>query len=123
MKRITITGIVLLSGMLLIPTMHLMANENGSNNQGFDFYVNNVFSDVEDTKKVLELPKGGYLIGEATLITEDGSKIKYNSEEDPNSKTVSQAKIELIERAKTGQLLTEWRKRVIIRWRFYLKDY
>ena len=77
MKRITITGIVLLSGMLLIPTMHLMANENGSNNQGFDFYVNNVFSDVEDTKK------------------------------DPNSKTVSQAKMELIERAKTGQLLTE----------------
>lgn len=107
MKRITITGIVLLSGMLLIPTMHLMANENGSNNQGFDFYVNNVFSDVEDTKKVLELPKGGYFIGEATLITEDGSKIKYNSEEDPNSKTVSQAKMELIERAKTGQLLTE----------------
>lgn len=107
MKRITITGIVLLSGMLLIPTMHLMANESSGNNRGLDFYVNNVFSDVEDTKKVLELPKGGYLIGEATLITEDGSKIKYNSEEDPNSKTVSQAKMELIERAKTGQLLTE----------------
>lgn len=107
MKKIAITGIVLMSGLLLIPTTNLMANENFSMNKGLDFYVNNVFSDVEETEKVLELPKGGYLIGEATLITEDGTRIKYNSETDPNSKTVAETKNDLIDSIQNGQLTTE----------------
>lgn len=54
--------------------------------------IEKYFSGLKDSDKVLRLPKGGYLYGEATLINADGTKVELNSFEDPNAITVEEYK-------------------------------
>lgn len=54
-----------------------------------------IFSDLKDTDLVLEMPEGGFLYGQATEYSADNmNKViaKYDSETDPNSVTVAEAK-------------------------------
>ncbi len=68
--------------------------------------VESMFSNLEETDKVLELPDGGYLHGKAmfydsnSVIISEENSIVYNSDTDPNSKTVAEVKASLIENGK-----------------------
>ena len=84
---------ILIAGIACsLPLLYVKANDsNRSNNT----YASDPFSTMEETDKVVQLPEGGYLKGEATLITEDGTEIQYNSETDPNAITVKEAREEI----------------------------
>ncbi|MDD7280689.1 hypothetical protein [Floccifex sp.] len=56
--------------------------------------VSDCFSTMNKDMKVIEMPDGGYLQGEATLIKEDGTRVEYNSETDENAISVEQAREE-----------------------------
>ena len=77
--------------------MPLKAEENNKN----EIIVDSMFSGLDENDKVLELPDGGFLYGgQATVVdSEDESIILgvYNSETDPNSITVEEAKEILLE--------------------------
>lgn len=110
MKKITMIGIILFSGLMICPTIITEAVEkdnNVSEDPQTQSYMENVFSDLNDTDKVLEMPNGGFLYGEATVINPDGSSVHYNSATDSNSKTVLEAKSSLKDQAATGNLKYE----------------
>ncbi|WP_297053215.1 hypothetical protein [uncultured Dubosiella sp.] len=107
MKKTTLVGIVLLSGCIIIPVTHAMASEKDPEQQGKEAYVQNVFSTMADDEKVLQMPSGGFLSGEATVIKADGTTIEYNSETDPGAMTVAEAKEALQIQLESGTLPTE----------------
>ena len=116
MKKITAIGIVLLSGLISCPAIITEAVENNkisvdtqshSKEIQPNYYLENVFSDLDDTDKVLEMPNGGFLHGEAIVTDSDGSRIYYNSNTDSNSKTVFETKSLLKELATTEALKYE----------------
>ena len=75
-------------------------NENFVDNK--DIYDNpelELFPDLKDSDKVIELPDGGFLHGKANVIVEDLSGIKietYDSSTDPEAKTIETIKHEII---------------------------
>ncbi|MBS6180157.1 hypothetical protein MKC91_17480 [[Clostridium] innocuum] len=76
-------------------------NENFVDNK--DIYDNpelELFPDLKDSDKVIELPDGGFLHGKANVIVEDLSGIKietYDSSTDPEAKTIETIKHEIRE--------------------------
>ncbi|WP_302373488.1 hypothetical protein [Enterococcus asini] len=52
-----------------------------------------LFPELAGDQKVLELPKGGFLHGEAIVEEADGTTIHYNSETDVNSISIDQARM------------------------------
>ena len=64
---------------------------DSSKEVSYDSKLNeNYLSEWNDNDKVIHLPGGGYLKGEATLHKDDGTVIVYNSETDPNAITVAE---------------------------------
>lgn len=58
-------------------------------------YASQYFADFEEKDKVLALPEGGFLKGEAKIVSMDNPDIiqgSYNSETDPTSVSVTEAK-------------------------------
>ncbi|WP_239658683.1 hypothetical protein [Enterococcus faecium] len=58
-------------------------------------YASRYFADFEEEDKVLALPEGGFLKGEAKIVSMDNPDIiqgSYNSETDPASVSVTEAK-------------------------------
>lgn len=51
-----------------------------------------ILSNLQSTDKVLQMPEGGYLHGQATVETADGTITHYDSETDKNAVTVDQAR-------------------------------
>ena len=92
MKKRLLCLSVLLGGMILSSVSTALASE-----AQYD-----LFAGYSEDEKVLELPNGGYLIGEAELVdatsfnelTQDYDIVyeSYNSKTNPNSITVAEAK-------------------------------
>ncbi|MBS6373705.1 MAG: hypothetical protein KH431_03690 [Erysipelotrichaceae bacterium] len=71
--------------------------EDKSNPFYSEEFLNQYFQDLKPSDKVLKLPGGGYLHGEATILDSKGNAIStYNSETDPKAKTVEETKKELL---------------------------
>ena len=105
MKKRLLCLSVLLGGMILSSVSTVSASEmqyDSSSEAQYD-----LFTGYSEDEKVLELPNGGYLIGEAELVdatsfnelTQDYDIVyeSYNSKTDPNAITVSEAKEDILE--------------------------
>ncbi|MBJ0343151.1 hypothetical protein JFK36_12105, partial [Enterococcus faecalis] len=68
-------------------------------------YASQYFADFEEKDKVLALPEGGFLKGEAKIVSMDNPDIiqgSYNSETDPTSVSVTEAKKIVAEKFKNN---------------------
>lgn len=120
MKKIKFLVFAFVLGFTALPTNIAQASENNVTKEKTQFRAtieeesnNNeiseveaieisegMFEELEDTDKVIELPKGGYLIGGASLMDPDNPEVvleKYDSETDKNAITVEEAKEEVVE--------------------------
>ena len=94
MKRIKFLGLLALSGMFLIPLVNVQAAQY-HDPIDLDEIVESSFSGLEESELVLEMPEGGFLHGQATeYSTSDLNTViaEYDSETDPNSVTVAEAR-------------------------------
>lgn len=78
-----------LSLIFLVSMVHINANEAKKENIK---YPTNYLSEWNENDKVIQLPDGGYLKGEAILHKEDGIVIVYNSETDSDAMTVKEVR-------------------------------
>lgn len=94
-KKICITlglGLILFASLI-----HVNAFDSSKEVSGNPEIYENYLSEWNDNDKVIHLPGGGYLKGEATLYKDDGTVIVYNSETDPNAITVAEARKNIFE--------------------------
>ncbi|WP_296240979.1 hypothetical protein [uncultured Faecalicoccus sp.] len=99
MKTIRNLLSIILASFLLMPGVPVFAAERMSLEDAEEL-VDQMFDDMEGSEKVLEMPDGGFLYGEAYIApAEDITEvlISYDSETDPDSKTVEETKIDLID--------------------------
>lgn len=100
MKKRLLCLSVLLGGMILSSVSTALASET-QYDSAFEAQYD-LFAGYSEDEKVLELPNGGYLIGEAELVdatsfnelTQDYDIVyeSYNSKMNPNSITIAEAK-------------------------------
>lgn len=121
MKKIKMIAFALLITFLTIPTNNTYASENAKaeNNlpdtmkfstESFETeqYIEDIFSGMNDSDKVLEAPRGGYFSGEGDINGYDESGnliITHNVETDPNSITVAEAKEKIASSAENKSML------------------
>lgn len=80
-----------------------IVEEDKSNPFHDEEFLDQYFYDLKPTDKVLKLPGGGYLNGEAEVYDSKGNLIStYNSETDPRAKTVEETKKELLKKGETN---------------------
>lgn len=109
MKKRLLCLSVLLGGMILSSLSTVSASETQSD----------LFVGYSENEKVLEMPNGGYLIGEAELVdansfnelTQDYDIVyeSYNSKTDPNAITVAEAKEDILEEIANNENAVESR--------------
>lgn len=72
-------------------------------------WIDGLFQDIDPSDKVIVLPDGGWLHGEATVTYEDAkgeSVVELNSETDKNAVTVEVVKEVLTDKLEKGELTT-----------------
>lgn len=97
MKRKLILSIVLTS--ILCAPIKISASEELSVNESKEITVEKIFQKYDDDDKFLKLPDGGYLHGQAKIVDYYDNSIiyaEYDSETDPNSVSIEEAKVDLI---------------------------
>lgn len=83
---------------LMFSVMNPMISIKAAQIDDSEILMNTIFDGLDETDKVLELPSGGFLYGEATDVDAEDETIilaSYNSETDENSVTVKEA-VEII---------------------------
>lgn len=101
MSKIKYLGLLSLLGMIALPITDVQAAQYHEPISVGEM-VNDSFEGLDETDLVLEMPEGGFLYGEAIeYSTDDPNTViaNYNSETDPNSVTVAEAKAILKEDA------------------------
>ena len=94
MKKTKYLGLFALSGLLSLCLVNVQAAQYHEPIEA-DEIIESTFSDFKESELVLELPEGGFLYGQATeYSTSDLTTVlaEYDSETDPNSVTVAEAK-------------------------------
>lgn len=94
-KNICITLAMIL--VLFISMVHINALDAKKEIVGYPENNDSYLIEWNDNDKVIHLPGGGYLKGEATLHKDDGTVIVYNSETDTNAITVAEARKHIFE--------------------------
>lgn len=101
MNKTKCLGLFLMLGMISLPIIDVQAAQYHEPINTEEM-INDSFAGLDDTDLVLEMPEGGFLYGEATEYLTDAPNVviaNYNSETDPNSITVAEAKTILKEDA------------------------
>lgn len=89
---------------ICLSNFHILASEQDFLPQIINT-TESMFSDLEDSEKVLMLSDGGYLHGSGFITDSDNPEqiiAEYNSETDPNSITVQEAKAQVIDSLTNG---------------------
>ena len=85
-----------LAAILLVPTLSVHATEqDGMTEEKAVEIADNMFENIDASQKILKTSDGGYLIGKATVTSvDDYDEIitTYDSDMDPNSISVEEAK-------------------------------
>ncbi|MXQ74289.1 hypothetical protein GSF08_10165 [Clostridiaceae bacterium DONG20-135] len=83
--------------LCLITPIKISANEKDVSNIYTKSYLEDYFQELDDSDLVLEMPNGGYLHGEATILDLEGNIIStVSSQTDEKAKTVGEIKEELL---------------------------
>lgn len=100
MKKISLITLSTLAILfsICLPNFNVLAKEQDTSTEIIKT-TENMFSDLDNNEKVLMLPDGGYLHGSGFITDSENSDqiiAEYNSETDPNSITVQEAKAQVV---------------------------